>query len=358
MNRVIRVVVCLTSVLSVSLNCSMHVVATEGPNLASSAVVSDQRQFEILSEPSENAPVARLRSVHRQQVVEHFKWTTRYRDENACSNSLRLLAPAVLLASLGLGVDQTAVGPDKGATMLLTLSAIPAVAALGVWGFGLITWSKTVTTTDTVLEATPVPIGLYDGTKHVVTLEPASNGIAEFDLREHLSSLGGSPRDMTLTARMENADTICRTFDVTQGTFEAAVEQHRAEIERQAHELREQQLAQERAEREERERVARAAAAVRAQLDRAVASLSDWDRAQLVTRFMYADAGFQLLIMEQFSASYGIRSYGDFLNLPLRSQVDIVRQLARLGGGEGYGASMFLQSLLSLPAYLTEKVLR
>jgi len=122
-------------------------------------------------------------------------------------------------------------------------------------------------------------------------------------------------------------------------------------------EERERRKAEEQAEKARREQQQRVAAA----LDNVVASLDEWDRAQLVTQFKYADAGFQYLAATgNIAKALEISSYGDFLNLPLRSQVWAVREMVRATCGEGRGlqASLVLQELLHIPAYLAEKILR
>jgi len=79
----------------------------------------------------------------------------------------------------------------------------------------------------------------------------------------------------------------------------------------------------------------------------------------LRVKLMYADAEFQAIVaMDRVAKPPGIKSYGDFLNLPMQTQVWALREIARMGGGQGFTASLFLQDVLHIPAYLAEKILR
>lgn len=276
---------------------------------------------------------------------------------NEISNGGRSIIGGAGLATwlLGMGLE------NKGYPEYVALP----VGCIGITGVGLavisalgFSWRRTsvTRTVDTVLTKRPAFVVVLDGERVIAPLYPDDNGIAEFPVREYLQSLPDTIHDLRLTVRTR-PDTLSRSFLLPKGAVIQAREELRAERARQAREERERREAEERERKEERERQARAAAA----LDNVVASLSTWERAELVTRFMYANAGFQYLVARgNVAKALGISSYGEFLNLPLRSQVWAVRELARATCGEGQGlqASLFLQELLHMPAYLAEKMLR
>ena len=243
--------------------------------------------------------------------------------------------------------------------------ALP-VSCVGITGVGLavisalgFSWRRTsvTRTVDTNLTKRPVLVDVFDGERVIASLCPDDNGIAEFPVREYLQSLPDTIHDLRLTLRTKGPDTLSRRFLLPKGAVIQAREELRAEQARQAQEARERREAEERKRNEEGERQARAEAA----LADVVASLGTLERAELVTRFMYADAGFQYLVATgSIAKALGISSYGGFLSLPLRSQVWAIRELARASCGEGQSlqASLFLQELLHIPVYLAEKILR
>jgi hypothetical protein len=336
--------------------CSTHVLSQSGPDLEGSRVMHSQLRLDVLTEPTVESPAARLVSTRESRVEQRFVQKTVFKRSLSRWGMLGYLTAASV--GIGLAVDMNDKGFEKDAIVTASSSATILVAGLLLdWVGPMINWTKTRVRVDTVTEIEPVSVQVLVDGRLAASLSPSEQGMATFDLREQLTALGGSPRDLVLMARMQGTDTVSRSFSVSERVFASAVEQHRAEVERQEREAREQRLAQERAEREERERKAQAAAAAAAILDNVVKSMDQWDRARFTTALMYADAGFQYYIVDKGSA-LGIKTYGDFLNLPLRSQIDIVRQLAHMAGGEGYGASMMLQSLLKIPAYLAEEILK
>ena len=346
--RVVCVLACL--------RCTTYVVSTTPRTLISSRPVHVETHLEVTTEPTEVKPSATFKSMKVTEFEDHFRETTVIQHYPSLLGELAFAAG--ISAALLLAVDMNNKGFAQYATATkYTAGAIFGVGCLAELVGRTVNWTKASNGTEMRTKIEPVPLKVLDHDHVVANLSPDEAGMAAFDLREHLSSLGEPPRDLTLTVRMEDTDSASRSLSVSRHVFASAVEQHRAEVERQERDAREQRLAQERAEREERERKAQAAAAVAAALDNVVRSMDQWDRAQFTTALMYADAGFQYYVVDKCSA-LGIKTYGDFLNLPLRSQIDIVRQLAHMAGGEGYGASMILQSLLKIPAYLAEEVLR
>jgi len=320
-----------------------------------SRLLHEEARLEVLSEPTVESPTARFLSVHlsRSEVTRGETTMTR----NKISN-----VGMLIIGGVGLATSLLSVGlENKGYPeyVVLSVSCIGIAGVLAAGSALTFSWRRTsvTRTVDTTLTKRPIFVEVLDDERVIASLYPDDNGIAEFPVREYLQALPDTIHDLRLTVRTKRPDTLSRSFLLPKGAVIQAREELRAERVRQAQEERERREAEEREKKDERERQARAAAA----LDNLVASLSRWDRAELMTRFMYADAGFQYLVATgNIAKALGIGSYGEFLNLPLRSQVWTVRELARATCGEGQSlqASLFIQELLHMPAYLTEKILR
>jgi len=326
-----------------------------GQKRVGSRVISEEPRLQVLAAPTAESPSARLLSTRLVRTVDNYEETTKVRRalEKECGASV----------VGGLGLAALLVGSGMQNKGYPEYEALPIVC-LGVAGLGLavgtalgLDWPVTsiARKVDTSTAMKPVSIQVLDGEHVIAGLDPDYNGIAVFSVQDHLDYFQDTLRDWTLTARMPEPDTLLRGFTLPSGAVIQARRDLKAEQARQAEQERERlkaEAAAREAERQQREQAA-------ATLDNIVASLNSSDIADLDTRFRYADAGFQYMVASgNLSKALHINSYGEFLDLPLRSQVWALRELARTSCGSGHlQASLFLQELLSMPAYLAEKIL-
>jgi len=338
----------------VLVQCSTHMVSRSEPTLVRSRSIDEEMRLDVLSEPTAESPMAMFLSVRLVRVEETHRETTVVRKEPRgwAVNLLGFGGGLTALASGGLAQTYPVYGTLLGCAGLAGVG----FAILSGCGNGLGRLRTTVNcTVDTSLVRRPIPVEVVEGERIVATLVPDDSGIAEFPVREYLQSLRDTLHDVTLTARTTRPDSLSRTFFLPRVAITQACEELRAERVRQAREERGRREAKAQAEEVLREQKRRATEA----LDNAVASLDDGDRVQLKLKFMYADVGFQYLVATgNLAKALGISTYGEFLELPLHSQIWALREVAGMGGGERYAASVLLQEVLHIPAYLAEKILR
>ncbi len=141
------------------------------------------------------------------------------------------------------------------------------------------------------------------------------------DLSKHLNVLPGG-RDIELTIITIDSPKIYQKLIVGKEVISYLKEQEEIRIQKE----KEEQEREKQRKEEERRKEERA-------LDKAVESLTAWDIASLRFAFNYASAEFQYIIIKQMAQALKIKTYGEFLNLPLRTQVWALREIARVYGG-------------------------
>ncbi|GEM_PF-2425526 len=343
-----------------SMRCAVQVVNTK-----TAVVRSDTTELvtnlDVRSEPTSERPVARFRAYSTAFVKD-----TRVRTSTVKYRPVPAVWATTVAASLAGGVaylwlsrsGRVVLGRDILAVSIGPLAGM-ALASLG-------TFRRTATLIDTSRLTTPLPVVVKCGGTQVATLGPDSYGGASLELKDHLGSLPVLTSDTVLTVTAVGAQVPSRDLSLTRAAYAAAIEAHRVDVEQQARAKRDMAAAIERARQDsiaqvrqaKQDSVARAYRAAAA-LDRIVASLDETDLELLRRKLMYADAEFQAIVaMPRIAKPLGISSYGDFLGLPMRSRVWALREIAHMSGGESFTASLLLQEVLHIPAYLAEKILR
>ncbi len=332
-------------------HCSTHIVDRGNREKIDSEVVSQEQRLELVSEPTLVNPTAKLRSLEETQYRETFHQTTLFKREP--SPWLRLGLLGTSLGAFLLAKDMTDRGFPEYATPTVT-GGLVAAGGLGLsYVIPLFNRRKVERTEETRIDRKPLPVDVSIGSELLTSLHPDAQCYASLSFLTYLDQLPRG-RNFNVAARISDMPQHSTSFVVGKEMTLHLEKERREEEERRERVERERCLAEERKKQEEREKQRQKEIA----LARAAGSLDTWDIARLRTAFRYASAGFQYMVtQEALGEALGVATYGDFLDLPLRSQVWALREIARVYGG-GYAGSVLVQELLSIPAYLAAKVLR
>jgi hypothetical protein len=192
---------------ALGIQCATHVIDRGSREKVKSEIVSQEQRLELVSEPTQDNPVVKFRSLEETRYRETFQLTTVFKREPASGLSLGLLGAGA--GAFLLSRDMQNRGYPEYAKPTLMTAFAAAGGAVVCYLLPRFDFRKVECTRETRIDLKPLPIDVSIGSKPLASLRPDAQCYANLSLPTYLNDFArGTDHELTIRMRDRPERTI------------------------------------------------------------------------------------------------------------------------------------------------------